>query len=488
MMIGGGGGGGVTPNNHVKKRSRKNSGIGGNENQPLLPKSHHQEDNHNHNYNNNGDFKGASFSSAVLNLSTTIIGAGIMALPATLKVLGMVPGLITIVFMAFLTDKSVEFIIRFSRASGITSYGDLMGEAFGRYGKALLQISVIINNLGILVVYMIIIGDVLSGTSSNKDHHYGILEGWFGVHWWTGRKFVLLVTTLSVILPLVSFKRIDSLSFTSAVSIALAVVFLVIAVGIAIVKIISGGIGMPRLFPVINDLTDFFQLFTVAPILVTAYICHYNVHNIENEMEDSTEMHGVVRTSLGMCCSVYVLTSFFGFLLFGEETLDDVVANFDADLGIPFGSAINDAVRFSYAAHLMLVFPVVFFPLRINVDDLISYSSLLSSSSWSRPSLLQDNLRFTSITVSLLLLIFVVANFIPTIWDAFQFTGATATVFVGFIFPAAVTLRDRYDIATKQDKILSVMMMILAVFSNAMAIYSDAVALVNKDKTKTLRE
>ncbi|MED6212476.1 Amino acid transporter avt6b [Stylosanthes scabra] len=475
MMIGGGGG--VTPNNHVKKRSRKNSGIGGNENEPLLPKSHHQEDNN----NNNGDFKGASFSSAVFNLSTTIIGAGIMALPATLKVLGMVPGLITIIFMAFLTDKSVEFIIRFSRAGGITSYGDLMGDAFGKFGKALLQISVIINNLGILVVYMIIIGDVLSGTSSNKDHHYGILEGWFGVHWWTGRKFVLLVTTLTVLLPLVSFKRIDSLSFTSAISIALAVVFLVIAVGIAIVKIISGGIGMPRLFPVINDFTDFFQLFTVAPILVTAYICHYNVHNIENEMEDKTEMHGVVRTSLGMCCSVYLLTSFFGFLLFGEETLDDVIANFDADLGIPFGFAINDAVRFSYAAHLMLVFPVVFFPLRINLDGLIS-----SSSSSSRP-LLQDNLRFTSITIALVLLIFVGANFIPTIWDAFQFTGATATVFVGFIFPAALTLRDRYDIATKQDKILSVMMMILAVFSNAMAIYSDAVALVNKDKTKTFK-
>ncbi|KAL1291667.1 hypothetical protein HN51_060203 [Arachis hypogaea] len=464
--------GGPTPN-HVKKRSRKSNAIGANENEPLLPKS--QE-----NYNDDDDFKGSSFASATFNLSTTIIGAGIMALPATLKVLGMVPGLITIIFMAFLTDKSIEFMIRFSRAGGLTSYGDLMGDAFGRYGKAVLQISVIINNVGILIVYMIIIGDVLSGTSSSEDHHYGILEGWFGVHWWTGRTVVLIFTTLAIFLPLVSFKRIDSLSFTSALSIALAVVFLVVAVGIAIFKIISGGIGMPRLFPVINDLTDFFQLFTVTPILVTAYICHYNVHNIDNEMEDSSQMHGVVRTSLAMCCSVYLLTSFFGFLLFGESTLEDVLANFDTDLGIPFGPALNDAIRFSYAAHIMLVFPVVFYPLRINLDGLIFSSS-------SRP-LLQDNLRFTSLTLSLILLIFLGATLIPSIWDAFQFTGATATVFVGFIFPAAVTLRDRYDIATKQDKILSVMMIILAVFSNVVAIYSDAIALVNKDKSKTSRE
>lgn len=68
----------------------------------------------------------------------------------------------------------------------------------------------------------------------------------------------------------------DSLRFTSALSVGLAVVFLVIAVGISIVKIISGGIAMPKLFPVVTDLTSFLKLFTVVPVLVTAYICHYN--------------------------------------------------------------------------------------------------------------------------------------------------------------------------------------------------------------------
>ncbi len=38
------------------------------------------------------------------------------------------------------------------------SYGGLMGDAFGKYGKFFLQLSVIINNIGVLIVYMIIIG------------------------------------------------------------------------------------------------------------------------------------------------------------------------------------------------------------------------------------------------------------------------------------------------------------------------------------------
>lgn len=68
----------------------------------------------------------------------------------------------------------------------------------------------------------------------------------------------------------------DSLRYTSALSVALAVVFLVITVGITLYKLIDGTIHMPRLFPEVANLTSFLNLFTVVPVLVTAYICHYN--------------------------------------------------------------------------------------------------------------------------------------------------------------------------------------------------------------------
>ena len=129
---------------------------------------------------------------------------------------------------------------------------------------------------------------------------------------------------------------------------------------------------------------------------------------------------------------MYIATSFFGFLLFGDGTLDDVLANFDSDLGIPYGSFLNDAVRVSYVVHLMLVFPIVFFALRLNVDGLLFPTA--------RP-ISMDNRRFALVTSALIILIFTGANFIPSIWDAFQFTGATAAVAIGFIFPAAITLR-----------------------------------------------
>ncbi|XP_050221898.1 amino acid transporter AVT6A-like [Mercurialis annua] len=420
---------------------------------PLLPKTRE----------NVQEINGASFLGAVFNLSTTIIGAGVMALPAIMKVLGLGLGIGMIVLVAVLTEFSLEILLRFSKAAKEESYGGVMGDAFGVSGRRVLQGFVMLNILGVLIVYTIIIGDVLSGTSASGAHHSGVFEGWFGSHWWTGRTFVLLFVTLSVFAPLACFKRMDSLRFTSALAFALAVFFLVITGGITLYKLVDGGVCMPRILPNITDITSFWNLFTVFPILVTAFICHVNIHTIENELKDSSLIQPVVRTSVALCSTVYILTSLFGILLFGDSTLDNVLTNFDTNLGVPYNNVLNDVIRISYALHLILVFPVVFHPLRLNLDGLLFPSA--------RP-LSSDNRRFTLISIALISVIFLGATFIPSIWVAFQFTGATSSNAIGFIFPAAVVLRDRHLVASKKDKIVSGFMIFLALFSSFVAIYS----------------
>lgn len=103
-------------------------------------------------------FDGASISGAVFNLSTTVVGAGIMALPATINQLGLIPGLLAIIFVSMLTGSSIDKILRFSRASKSATYSGVAADAFGGTGRNILQVCIVINNLGMLVVYMIIIG------------------------------------------------------------------------------------------------------------------------------------------------------------------------------------------------------------------------------------------------------------------------------------------------------------------------------------------
>ncbi|XP_006845953.2 probable sodium-coupled neutral amino acid transporter 6 [Amborella trichopoda] len=138
-----------------EKKSRRSNKQTVNEKAPLLPRKSDEAEEFD-------EFNGASFTGAVFNLSTTVIGAGIMALPATMKVLGLGPGIAMIIFVALLTESSIDMLLRFSRAGKSVSYGGVMGDAFGKIGRILLQVCVIINNVGVLVVYMIIIGQFSS--------------------------------------------------------------------------------------------------------------------------------------------------------------------------------------------------------------------------------------------------------------------------------------------------------------------------------------
>ncbi|GMI78469.1 hypothetical protein like AT3G30390 [Hibiscus trionum] len=414
-------------------------------------------------------FHGASISGAVFNLSTTVVGAGIMALPATVNQLGLIPGLMTIIFVSVLTESSIDKILRFSRASKSATYSGVAADAFGGAGRNILQACIVINNTGMLVVYMIIIGDVLSGTWEDGFHHRGVMEEWFGEHWWTTRSAVLFFTTLFVFAPLISFKRVDSLRYTSALSVGLALVFVAITAGVTIVKLMEGKIGMPRLMPKLDNQASFWKLFTTVPVFVTAYVCHHNILPIENELKDPAQMKLIVRKSLVFCTCIYIATSLFGVLLFGDHILDDVLANFDGDLGIPYSSLLDDLIRLSYCLHLMLVFPILFFSLRLSVDGLLFPYAI-------------SKRRFMSLTVALMGFIFMGANFVPSIWDAFQFTGATAAVCVSYIFPAAITLRDTHGIATKNDRLISWVMIFLAVSTSTVAVTSDIYGFFSVDK------
>ncbi|KAF8087124.1 hypothetical protein N665_0598s0008 [Sinapis alba] len=468
------------------------------------------------------EVNGASFTGAVFNLATTILGAGIMALPATMKILGLVPGIVMIVLKAFLTDTTIEFLLRFSNIGNGGSYVGLMQDSFGKPGRILLQVAVLVCNIGVLIAYMIIIGTYLNlliliteNVSFDLLHWLtlvwleggvfeGELERFFGKTWWDNRTVVLLFTCLFA--SITAFKRIDALRFTSALSLFLAVVFLVITAGIVVTKFFRGGLMKPKLFPNVTDLSSLWKLFTVVPALVNAFICHSNgttqnasfflakftfkrikqethllwmflVHNIQNELRDTTQIRPVVRSALMMSSFVSIMTCVFGYLLFGESTSDDVLANFETDLKIPFGSVLSGVVRLSYAAHLMLAFPIIFYPLRVNVGGLLFPTP---------PSLTSFNRRCGSITAGLIAVIFFGANFIPSKWGALQLIGAIASVCIGFIFPAAVILKDHHNQATKMDKTIAIFVIVLAVFSIAIAIYIGAYALVKKNKCEKI--
>nr|GEW20575.1 putative sodium-coupled neutral amino acid transporter 7 [Tanacetum cinerariifolium] len=417
-----------------------------------------------------------SVSGAVFNVSTSIIGAGIMSIPATLKVLGVVPAFLLIVFVAVVVDVSVEFMLRFTYAGESKTYAGLMKESFGRLGSVAVQINVMITNLGCLIIYLIIIGDVLSGDQSDDGSvHLGVLQEWFGIHWWNTRNVAILFIVIFVMLPLVLFRRVELLSMSSAVAVLLAVVFVGICSAMAVSAAVKGQSKSIRLLPQLDDQAAFFNLFTAIPVIVTAFTFHFNVHAIGMELGKPAAMASAVRISLLLfrislllCALIYFSIGLFGYILFGDSIEADILVNFDQATGSMIGSLLNDIVRLSYALHLMLVFPLLNFSLRTNIDELLFPNKSL---------LAKDTKRFLALTLILLGVAYLIAIAIPNIWYFFQFMGSTAAVCIAFIFPGALVLRDVHGIATKKDKIIAATMIILAVVTSTIAISSNLYSL-----------
>ncbi|KAD4586020.1 hypothetical protein E3N88_23621 [Mikania micrantha] len=368
----------------------------------LLPKSHPPE---------KAVSRVSSISGAVFNVSTSMVGAGIMSIPATLKVLGIIPGFVVILIMAFLVEVTVEFLLRYTNYSGeANTYGGVMAESFGKLGSIALQICVMVSNLGALIIYLIII---------------------------------------------------ESLGHASAISILLAVVFVVIISGMAIYAMVEGVTQELKLVPNFSDGFSFFSLFTTIPVMATALSCHVTIHPVRAELQNQSDMRSAVRISLVLSAAIYVAVGFVGYLLFGDSIMADMLVNFDQTSNSPGGLLVNAVVRLSYALHLMLVFPVIFYSLRANMDEMI----------FARKSVLaNDTTRFVSITCVLLAFIYFVAIAIPNIWYFFQFMGSTTVACIAFVFPGAIVLRDVHGISTRTDRTMAIIVVMLAVVTSIIAI------------------
>ncbi|KAI3671512.1 hypothetical protein L1987_87250 [Smallanthus sonchifolius] len=405
---------------------------------------------------------------AVFNLTTAVIGAGIMALPATMKVLGLFVGIILILLMGILSEISVELLVRFTAQCKALSYGEIVEQALGRPARMLSVICIILNNAGFLVVYLIIMGDVMSGSVN----HIGVFDQWLGNGFWDHRKLVILTVVVLFLAPLCALDKIDSLSLTSAASVALAVLFVVVAFVVAFIKLVRGEIEPPRMTPDFGSKKAILDLLVVIPIMLNAFVCHFNLQPIYNELEGRSpqKMNKVGRITTALCVLVYCSTAISGYLLFGQDTESDILTNFDKPLRIEFSMVWNYIVRVGYILHLVLVFPVIHFSLRQTIDALVFEGFA---------PLHESRKRCLTLTFILLALIYIGSTMIPSIWTAFKFTGATTAVSLGYTFPALIALKlggQGYGLSSL-ERLLSWVMLCLAIMVSVVGVISNIYSL-----------
>ncbi|XP_016134751.1 sodium-coupled neutral amino acid transporter 2 isoform X5 [Sinocyclocheilus grahami] len=378
----------------------------------------------------------ASFGMSVFNLGNAIMGSGILGLSYAMANTGIAMFVILLVAVAIFSLYSVHLLLKTANEGGSLVYEQLGYKAFGIPGKLAASCSITMQNFGAMASYLYIVKYelpiVIKAFLDSNDNS-----------WYTNGDYLVLIVTMAIILPLSLLRNLGYLGYTSGFSLLCMVFFLIVV----IYKKFQIPCPLPENFinitvnvsqPQVNTTDEecckpkYFvfnsQTVYAVPILTFAFVCHPAILPMYEELKDRSrrKMQNVANVSfLGMFV-MYLLAALFGYLTFNEAVEPELlhtyskVYNFDVVLLI---------VRFAVLTAVTLTVPVVLFPIRTSVNQLLG-----ASKDFSWP-------RHICITVALLVCVNILVIFVPTIRDIFGFIGASAAAMLIFILPSAFYIK-----------------------------------------------
>jgi sodium-coupled neutral amino acid transporter 11 len=163
---------------------------------------------------------------ASFNFINSIVGAGIIGIPAAMEKCGFIFGIIMLLFVACLVYQSVLILIDCGLKTDKLDFEEVAETLLGRKGYYAALISMFLFSYGAQVAYLIIIGDTLPV----------VFHLFYPNNPLADRNITISILAIVIILPLCLLKDLGSLSWSSLLSIFadVGLVLIVLIVGIYI--------------------------------------------------------------------------------------------------------------------------------------------------------------------------------------------------------------------------------------------------------------
>uniref|UniRef100_A0A4W5RGR6 Solute carrier family 38 member 3a n=1 Tax=Hucho hucho TaxID=62062 RepID=A0A4W5RGR6_9TELE len=371
------------------------------------------------------DFEGkTSFGMSVFNLGNAIMGSGILGLSYAMANTGVVLFLVLLTVVAVLSSYSIHLLLKSSGIVGIRAYEQLGQRAFGTPGKMAAGIAITLQNIGAMSSYLYIV----------KYEFPLVIQAFLGVdnpsgEWYLNGNYLVIMVSISVILPLALMKQLGYLGYTSGFSLTCMVFFLIsVRTVIHSYSIDLNVVGAGATVSMVTSQSIFFQTAYTIPILAFAFVCHPEVLPIYTELKNPTKqrMQHVSNISIVVMYTMYFLAALFGYLTFYGEVESELLHTYSRlD---PYDTLIL-CVRLAVLTAVTLTVPIVLFPVRRAIQQLFFPNKTFY---WP---------RHIAIAVTLLTLINMLVIFAPNILGIFGIIGATSAPCLIFIFPAVFYIR-----------------------------------------------
>ncbi|KAE8419263.1 transmembrane amino acid transporter protein-domain-containing protein [Aspergillus pseudocaelatus] len=375
----------------------------------------------------------ASWISCVINLVNTIVGAGVLAMPLAISHMGIVLGVIVILwsgmtagFGLYLQSRCAQYLDR-----GTASFFALSQLTYPN-AAVIFDAAIAIKCFGVGVSYLIIIGDLMPGVVQ------GFVGGTPDYDFLVDRHFWVTAFML-VVIPLSYLRRLDSLKYTSIAALVSMAYLVVLVLYHFVIGDTMADRGPVRVIHWAGPV----PMLSSLPVIVFAFTCHQNMFSILNEIANNSHFRttGVVFASIGSSAATYVLVAITGYLSFGDKVGGNIVGMYPPGLWATIGrAAIVMLVMFSY--------PLQCHPCRASVDAVLKWkpkSSNNNDNSPHRHPLLgprgnrtpepMSDLRFSVITTTILVLSYVVAMTVSSLEAVLAYVGSTGSTSISFILP-----------------------------------------------------
>uniref|UniRef100_A0A8C5AB84 Sodium-coupled neutral amino acid symporter 2 n=1 Tax=Gadus morhua TaxID=8049 RepID=A0A8C5AB84_GADMO len=357
-----------------------------------------------------------SFGMSVFNLSNAIMGSGILGLSFAMANTGIVLFSILLLGVAILSLYSVHLLLMTAKEGGSLIYEKLGERAFGWPGKMAAFVSITMQNIGAMSSYLFIV----------KYELPEVIRAFMGLEeisgaWYMNGNVLVVIVTIAIILPLSLLKNLGYLGYTSGFSLSCMVFFVCVVSGQLSAILYSTNL-------LIYFTSILFPTAYTVPILAFAFVCHPEVLPIYSELKNRSrkKMQGVANVSFLAMFIMYLLAALFGYLTFNVNVEPELLHTYSK---VYKNDLILLIVRLAVLTAVTLTVPVVLFPIRTSVNQLLCASKEFS---W---------IRHIIITVVLLASTNLLVIFVPTIKDIFGFIGASAAAMLIFILPSAFYIK-----------------------------------------------
>ncbi|KPA78973.1 amino acid permease 3 (AAP3) [Leptomonas pyrrhocoris] len=345
-------------------------------------------------------------------LGSVTLGGGIISMPSSFAMSGIVMSIIYLVVITAVTVYSMTLMGYAMEKTGVYTYEELAHVLFGRGWDYFAGFVLWLSCFGTAVAYISAVSSLIDPILRKSPGTPAYLLTT------SGNRLVTSLVWLVLMMPVIIPKHVNSIRYVSAFGVVMVLYFVVTIV------VHSSTNGMK------DGMRGDMQCFTVGnkaiyglSIFIFAYLCQVVAGNVYHEQRPRPSVKQLTVASaiaMTVCMMFYILAGVFGYFDFADDTQDSILFNFDP-VHQPYMMVayIGMLVKLcaAYAMNMVPCRNFIYHCLSWNIETLPYWKHIL-------------------VVLAMSVVILICGLFIPSINTALGLVGSLCGGFIGFLFPA----------------------------------------------------